>query len=390
MSRQVIVIGGGASGIAAAIFAAGRGARVTVLEKGEKPLKKLLVTGNGRCNLTNLNCSEDSWRSTDPELARNMIRNFGVKETLEFFESIGVFTKDRDGWVYPVNDRASSVAAHLVKEAEALKIKIKTRENVTEVSKDDKGFVCRTETYEYRADAVMIASGSCAYYGDHYTSIAEQTARRFSVAYRVFEPALVPLVPDGSIVGKWGSDRLPGTARLYRNGKMLSEKTGELQLAPYGISGIPILQISSFIKDEPGAEYTVGLDFLPFFKAEELSDKIARLCGERPGRDMGLMLSGLFPEKLFRAVFDADETPESFIRRMKDLRLNIKKKKGFEHAMTASGGVLLSALNEHLEVPDVKGLFFIGEAADVDGDCGGYNLQWAWSSAHAAAAGLEL
>lgn len=390
MSFRVVIIGGGASGIAAAIFAARRGAAVTVLEKNEKPLKKLLVTGNGRCNLTNLTIREDSWRSTDPELALRVIRSFGIPETLAFFESIGVFTRDRGGWVYPVNDHAASAAAHLLREAEALKVKIKTKAEVTAVGKKENEWICRTTDYEYHADAVIIASGSCAHYGDGFTSIAEAAADGYAIARRPFEPALVPLVLDARVVGRWGNDRLSGTVCLYENGEPAAAKSGELQLTSYGISGIPVLQISSYIRNGSGAAYEVGLDLLPEYDAQTLSEKIRSILRAEPHRNPACMLSGLFPEKLFKATFSKGETPEEYIHRMKDLRLRVRKKRGMENAMTASGGIYLSGLNEHLEARNAKGLYFIGEAVDVDGDCGGYNLQWAWSSAHAAADGLEV
>ncbi len=387
MKRNVIITGCGASGIMAAITAAGRGASVTVLEKAEKPLKKLLMTGNGRCNLANLNEYEDSYRSSTYGQAKEVLKRFGVKEIIAFFESIGVFTKERDGWVYPVNDQASSVASHLLAEAERLKVRIKNSEEVTEIIRTQKGFICRTGTYEYLSDSVIVSSGTCAHYGKGFTDIAERTAGKFGIVMKDYSPALVPLIIDDKITGKWGTDRLSGRVALIKNGVEIISRKGELQLTSYGISGIPVLQISSYIDDDTGSKddiYELSVDLLPEFEADDIIARAENAAAASGSADKRHFLSGLIPEKLFKSVYRSDESIAEFISRIKDLRLKVKARCGLEKAMVCAGGISLNELSENLESKKVKGLYFTGEAVDIDGDCGGYNLMWAWSSGYAA------
>lgn len=387
MKRTITIIGAGASGMMAAIAAARQGASVTVLEKNDKPLKKLLMTGNGRCNLSNLCEREDSYRGRNPERIRTILDRFPVQKTLAFFESIGVFVKDREGWVYPVNDQASSVASHLLSEASGLSVKIKTREDITDIRFEDGCFICSTGSYEYRSDAVIISTGTAAGLSENASGIAERTARKFGLEFIPYEAALVPLILSDDVVKKWGNDRLRGEVRLLDQGCGIAKKAGELQLTGYGISGIPILQISSFIRNRKAeaGDYELIADLLPGFEEE---DVIARAEAARTaaGRNEGPVrfLSGLLPEKLFKATWRDDDTAEDYIGRIKHFRLHVLKKRGTEKAMVCSGGVALSSLTDDLEAAGRPGLFFTGEACDVDGDCGGFNLQWAWSSGTAA------
>ena len=372
--KQIIIVGAGASGLVAAISAATNGAAVTVLERNDRPGRKICATGNGRCNMTNLQKSADAYRGTHPEFVKDALEQFSVEDTLEFFRKLGICTTDRSGWIYPRSNQAQSVVDVLTLKARSLKIKLKTNQLVTGVSFSGGHWNVHTDGWTYTCDAVILANGSrassVAGSGESGYQIAE------SLGHHLIEPlpALTALKCRENSFSGWSGVRTEGKIILYIDGTPVASQQGELQLTDYGISGIPVFQISRYairaVHEKKAVELSVN--FFP-----ELSSN----CPYKNEREL---LTGIFPEKLIRILTAQRE----LISAITDFRLSVKNGLSFEQAQVCSGGVDTSEVNSYsMESRLHRGLYFAGELLDIDGTCGGYNLQWAWSSG--AVAGLH-
>lgn len=377
--KQVIVVGAGASGLMAAIQAARNGAAVTVLEQNDRPGRKICATGNGRCNMTNLGQAEDTYRGTHPEFIKNALSQFTVEDTLKFFQELGICTTDRDGWIYPRSNQAQSVVDVLTMEARSLKIKLKTNQTVTGVSAADGHWNVHTDGWTYTGDAVILANGSCA------SSVAGSGKSGYMIAeslgHHLIEPlpALTALKCSGNSFSGWSGVRTEGKVTLYVDGTPAAAQQGELQLTDYGISGIPVFQISRYairaVHENKKAE--LSINFFPELDGKDLEQYLKQRQKDCPYKTRKELLIGLFPEKLIRVLC----AQKDLIKAVTDFRLLIKDGLSFEQAQVCSGGVDTSEVNSHtMESTLHKGIYFAGELLDIDGTCGGYNLQWAWSS----------
>lgn len=384
--KNIIIVGAGASGIMAAIEAAKEGAAVTVLEQNGKPLKKLLLTGNGRCNLTNLYWNGSVLRGRDVEKAYAIVKRFDQNAAIKFFEETGIFVKDRNGWVYPVNDSAASVAKFLLYEAERLKVRIKTNQEVVSITKNDAGrFSVKTKDWVYEADFVVLATGSTASAGDG-ALLSLKTARENGIGAESFLPALTALKSDMRGIGKWAGVRVDGEVSLYCGQEMAAKKKGQLQLTEYGVSGIPVFELSRYAVGliNNGKKPYLILDFLPSRSREEISRHINIVIEKYPDKNLKTALSCLLNEKLADVIASFAGSAGKAAEYIKSFRLPLSGFIGCEKAQVCMGGIDISRLDENLEAINCPGLFFTGEALDIDGTCGGYNLQWAWSSGHVA------
>ena len=244
LKKQIFVIGAGASGLMAAIQAAVYGAAVTVLEQNDRPGRKICATGNGRCNMTNLNQDENAYRGSHPEFAKDALAQFPVEKTLKFFQELGICITDRSGWIYPRSNQAQSVVDVLVMKARSLKVKLKTNQTVTGVSFADGQWKIHTDGWTYSGDAVILANGSRA------SSVAGSCESGYEIAkslgHHLIEPlpALTALKCKGNSFSGWSGVRTEGKITLYIDGTPTVSQQGELQLTDYGVSGIPVFQIS--------------------------------------------------------------------------------------------------------------------------------------------------
>ena len=386
-TKEITSIGGGASGLMSAIWAARSGARVTVLEANEKPGKKLLASGNGKCNLTNLAQSPDCYRGSDPAFLWQIIRQFPAEKTIAFFTGLGLYIKNRDWWVYPYSEQAGAVLNALLMEAEHLKVKIKTRESVESVRREDGRFITRTASWQYESDAVILACGSPASAVKGSSDLAVRIADDLDLPFLSFMPALVPLRIRENYSGRWGGTRAEGAVRLFINGEQAAEARGNIQLAGYGISGIPVFQISRFAVRairERGDDVRVLMDFFPDCEEEELLARIRQQRARCPYQSTRQLLGGMLPEALVPVIMDTCQSDEDLVRRIKRLALTITDAASGAHAQVSSGGIDTRCLGSDLQVKKLPGFYAAGEAIDADGTCGGYNLQWAWSSGYTA------
>lgn len=384
--KQIIIVGAGASGLVAAIKAAQSGASVTVLERNDRPGRKICATGNGRCNMTNLDQTEGVYRGTHPEFVKDALAQFSVEDTLAFFQELGICITDRNGWIYPRSNQAQSVVDVLTMKARSLKVKLKTNQLVTGVSFADGQWNVHTDGWTYTCNAVILANGSRA------SSVAGSSESGYEIAgslgHHLIEPlpALTALKCKGNSFSGWSGVRTEGKITLYINDTRTVSQQGELQLTDYGVSGIPVFQISRYairaVHEKKKVE--LSINFFPELSEEALQKYLRRRKNDCPYKNDRELLTGIFPEKLIRVL----SAKKDLISAITDFRLPVKDGLSFEQAQICSGGVDTSEINSHtMESRLHKGLYFAGELLDVDGTCGGYNLQWAWSSG--ATAGIH-
>lgn len=403
MGKRVVIIGGGAAGLMAGLAASGQGAQVTLLEQNDRPGRKLLATGNGRCNFTNQDQDLSHYHSRNPMRVADVLARFSVKETLDYFRELGICPKERKGWYYPNSEQAQAVLDVMLMELSFRKVKLKTREHVTQIQKHSDGtFTVWTDGWHYDADSVILTTGSGASSVTGSTSEGISLLQTFGIRSLPFLPALCPLSVSGISTSAWAGVRLQGcfTACDETTGEVLGTSSGEIQLTEKGISGIPVFQLSGACNRVLAEGHRVRgcLDFLPDFSKEELLRELTLRRERAPYKTLAMLLVGLLPDKLIRALLqEPDPTAagrkkkkkpeyslEDAVSLIKTCSFRVEGQKDIRQGQVCQGGVCFEELTEDLELVRVPGLYLAGELIDVNGDCGGYNLQWAWSSGQLA------
>lgn len=393
--KHVLIVGAGASGLMAAIFAARAGAQVTVLEQNDRPGKKIGATGNGKCNLSNLASPKDAYRGSFPEFAQGALAQFSVSDTIAFFSELGIEVANQNGYLYPRSRQAQSVTDALVMEARHLGVKLKTQEHVTKIeptagaehpAKSDPSaanrktsFTVHTEGWKYTCDSLIMANGSMASAISGSGSSGYQLAQ--SLGHSIIQPlpALCALKCKGSSFKGWAGVRTEGRITLEINDKPLIRAKGELQLTEYGISGIPVFQVSRYAVRAlyEGNRVSLLVDFFPELDEETFAEFLEKRNRRCPYKNESQQLIGLFPDKLIRVLC----RQKNLVHAVKRFPLVIADGMPYAQAQVCSGGVATGEINENtMESRRIPGLYFAGELLDIDGTCGGYNLQWAWSS----------
>lgn len=392
MKTEVIVVGAGASGLASAIEAARCKASVTVLEHTSKAGKKLLATGNGKCNLTNLAMPEGALRGGKPEFIKEVLSKVSVGDAMNFFRDLGLVLTDRNGYVYPNTGQASSVAEALLFELERLEVPILYDCNVSRIGKD---LALQTSRGEMKAEAVILAAGSMA--APKTGSDGSGYGLAEALGHHIIKPlpALVQLRCKEKWYKQAAGVRTEALVTLKVNGKKAASDRGELQFTDYGISGIPVFQVSRFAARavEEGKTVTAELDFFPDMDFKTMQDFLFSRKNKFSSRPGAEFLHGILNQKLAHILLKisgiakerAGDITASEIKRLctfiKELETTVISANSFDQAQVCSGGIDLGEVNPFtMESKLVKGLYLAGEILDVDGICGGYNLQWAWSS----------
>lgn len=421
--KKVIVAGAGAAGLMAAISAARHGAQVTVLEAMERPGKKLLLTGNGRCNLTNLEPDlANAYYGSGADMAKEVIQGFGPEELLKFFREIGLLVQEKNGYVYPYSAQSGSVLEVLLAEARRLKIKLKYSEKIQKLTKEDTQWAVKTETWCYYADAVILACGSKAVPVTGSDGSGYDLARTLGHSIQTVAPALVPVICKSRFLSqlagvrckaevslweeKYASAAVAKNVQAEKGMRLVKKETGELQWTKFGVSGIVVFQLSRFISlAGKNMKQYLKIDLLPDMEKQGLQQLLEKRAGMLGGEKAGMLLAGMLNEKLIPVILECadqkvkarkslakticqnvtQEQIKAVIEEMKQFTLEVTGTKEFDIAQVCAGGVDCKELvPETLESRKQKGLYFAGELLDVDGPCGGYNLQWAWSSGYLA------
>lgn len=398
---KIAVIGGGAAGLMAAAAAAKNGASVTIYEKQNRVGKKILATGNGRCNYTNMNLNFGCYHSNNLKMAEEAMNFFDLNKTLKFFEDLGIYPYvDESGKVYPSSLQASSVLDVLRYEIKRLKVEEATDYNVTALRKSkDKFSIIGNDTIT--ADRVILATGGKA--SPQLGSDGKGYDLAKSFGHEIIEPmpALVQLKLKGSYFKRIAGIRFDGRAGAYAADRLIREEEGEILFTDYGISGPPILQLSRKVIEElnKGSKPYLLIDMFPNYSKLQLydilQDRFIRIGYKTIEEGMiGFINKKLIPTVLYEAAFDDLNKLCSHLNKkeifkiidiLKEWKFEVSGHNSWQQAQTTAGGIKLTQINpKTLESLKVKGLYFAGEILDVDGDCGGFNLQWAWSSGYTA------
>ncbi len=393
--KKVVIIGGGASGLISSIFAKNKDNEVIVLERNSICGKKILATGNGRCNYWNEDQDLRHYNSTSKNLLEKIITLDNQKQIMTLFNRIGIVPKIKNGYYYPTSNQAISIRNALVTEATKLGVKIYQDALVDKVTHSNNKYIVEFNNKKIIADSLIIATGSKASPKTGSTGIGYTLAK--SLGHTIIEPlpALVQLVGQGKYFTSWDGIRSDVNVSLYAANKFIKEETGEIQLTNYGVSGICIFNLSRFastyLKENKKVE--VVINFLPWLKEDAITyfDKRTSLM---PSRTIFELLEGLLNNKLlntFLSILKLDESRKwtnmskqekiNLINVLTNFHLPIIDTKSFDNAQVCSGGVDLSEINPNtMESLINKNLYIVGELLDVDGDCGGYNLSFAWIS----------
>ncbi len=402
MGRKVAVVGGGAAGMMAAVQAAYAGARVTVYERNDRVGKKILSTGNGKCNFSNEDMRAACYYGSGAGYVDGFYKQFGVAETKTFFRELGMRIKDRNGYLYPASEQAATVLDVLRYEMERLGIEICAGCRVTGI--DGPGnpgcrLTLETETAAYKKrtyDAVILACGGRAApkTGSDGTGLA--MAKRLGHRIVPTVPALTALRCGETFWKQVAGVRCEARLMLYIDGNEVSSVQGELQLTDYGISGIPVFQFSRIAAYalQEGRTVTVKIDLMPDPGAADTQEAFWAQRWERQKRQsMEQFVTGTVNKKVgllllklvgIRETETVCEIEGARRRKLEQLfyafEVTVKGTNSFEQAQVCAGGVDFAEVTDRLESVRRPGLFFAGEILDIDGICGGYNLQWAWSS----------
>lgn len=397
MGKKIIVIGGGASGMCAAVYAARNGAEVTIIEKNSQLGKKLSMTGNGRCNLSNLNMNEGMYNAAAEKRMKQWLSVYGVLDVINFFKSLGIVIKSEDGYLYPVSGQAGTVVEAFKNELLRLGVKIIYNEQGKSVKiLDDNRYMVVTNLRSYEADKVIIATGglsgakSTMSTGDGYY-ICKTLGMNIKDTY----PALVGFRFDDGEIAPESGVRCSAEISFMLGNEVIAKEYGELQLTKDGISGIPVMQASGkvvrFLDDKK--PIYASINFFPDYDEEDFLSLEKEMLRLRDNRTLEAFLNGFHNSQINDMVIRrmkmgrtmkmkniSESMVLSIFDNYRNYKIRLKESFGYQQSQVTSGGVSLGDIRDDMTIVSHDGIFVIGELLDVDGRCGGYNLQWAFTS----------
>ena len=395
------IIGAGASGMAAALAAAeDPNVQVVLFERQARVGRKLQATGNGRCNLTNLHAAQGGYHGQDVAFSAPALAAFNPEETLRWFRTLGLITvAEPSGRVYPYSDQANSVVDVLRFALEKPNIQLCTGFEVQKIKRENEGFTLSDGQQTVSCDKLIVACGGLA--GTKLGGSMSGYKLLGKLGHRCtrLRPALVQLKCGWSGVNALKGVRANCRVEILHDQKLYAQSTGELQFTEYGLSGPVIFEVSRDVCQTPG-KWIARLDFLPQMALEEVETELHR----RADLAMPLeeLLTGVLHNRLGRVLTKAAgvhqlplsiEDIKAIGRAVKEFEVELTEPLGMDSAQVTAGGVLTEQFDpQTMQSLLVPGLYACGEVLDIDGDCGGYNLQWAWSSGYCAGnhAGKEI
>jgi len=403
-ASELIVVGGGASGLMAAVSAARSGVRPLILERMDRVGRKLLATGNGRCNLTNLRADPGKYHGADPAFVKPSLDRFGARDTLRFFEELGLTWKTEDnGRVFPRTDQASTVLDLLRYELKKNQVEESCESEVVSLEQADGEFrIVLNNSHIHFARKVILAAGGRAAPLLGSNGSGYRLARMLGHDMIEPMPAIVQLRLKAAFLKRLKGVKIQASLSALSGDSAFGSECGEILFTDYGISGLPVLKLSRKVNEllRLNRKTAVALDLFPEKNADEFGRMFqTRLetLGYKAVSDglVGLIHKRLIPIILELAMIDKDKPCRNLSAAeagrlrsgVKSWNLEVLGTRSWMDAQVSAGGVCTDGINPGtLESRRVPGLFFAGEIVDVDGDSGGYNLQWAWSSGHAAGA----
>lgn len=398
--KTVAIIGGGASGMMAAIVAARKGAQVSLFEGNSKLGKKLKMTGNGRCNFTNANVDSSMYDENEEEKVGEILSAFGISDTIAFFDDIGIIGRQVGDLYYPYSLEAKSLVTCMRHALEDEDVSVMTDTKVLDIEQHKNGFKLTTKDKDYFSNALILACGGKAYPKTGSTGKGYAFAKKLGHTIEKPIPALSAFITEKDPLLKAHGVRIESLMTAFILDQEIAEEIGELQITDYGLSGIAIMNLSNILSRslDLGRECYIKIDFLPDVSLEDILSFLKKRLNRVPEYRVSDALEGLFPHKLIPALLkksnissefvckDMDETRiEGLISVIKNYMVRVVDTRGFDHAQTTLGGVLMNEINvSTMESTLVPHLYFSGEILNVTGFCGGYNLQWAWSTGYLA------
>ncbi|MBR5597033.1 MAG: aminoacetone oxidase family FAD-binding enzyme [Lachnospiraceae bacterium] len=398
---KIAIIGGGASGMMAAIAAARNGAEVTIIERKDRIGKKILATGNGKCNFTNKIINNNDYHSQNNNAYSDYISQFDEKRCILFFQELGMLVKEKNGYCYPRSEQASTILDLLRLELKKYNVTVFTEDYPNSIEKKKKEFqIILNSGKKLYFDRVILSCGSYAGEKKILDPSGYTYAKKFGHKIVPIVPALVQLRVENNDMKSIAGVRCDANISLFVDRKHVVDEKGELQLTDYGISGIPIFQLSRH------AAYGIYhkkkvvayIDFLPEYDMKSWISFAENKYISMPANiTVEEFLQGFLNKKLnLYFLKNAGIKPdtklsnisfsklEKMLHNMKSCEFIIRSTNPFENAQICAGGISMDEVTHNLESKIINGLYFSGEILDVDGRCGGYNLQWAWSSGYIA------
>jgi predicted Rossmann fold flavoprotein len=401
--RKILVIGGGAAGLISSIIAARKGSEVIILDRMNRVGKKILATGNGRCNLTNMYIDIKRFHGKNPKFALGALHSFNVNQTIDFFEQLGLACKEEDsGKVFPYSDQATSVLDVLRYEIEQLGITELCDSEVEKINYSKNGFsISLKDGRKLKGDRVIIATGgkSSPNLGSNGSGYNLSTSLGHSLIEPI--PALVQLKLNALFLKSIKGVKFIGNASIGTRDKILRTESGEILFTDYGISGPPILQLSRLANEQISNNNNawILLDMFPNISQEDLLTLLETRISYNPNKTLEFSFIGLLNKRLIPVILKESgienlqkpccqltaSEKRNIIIILKAWKLEVTGSLPWEFSQITAGGIDVKDINPHsMESKLVPGLYFAGEVLDIDGDCGGFNLQWAWSSGYIA------
>lgn len=396
--KKIVVIGGGASGLLAAIVAKRilkENSEVTILEKKDKIGKKILATGNGRCNITNINATTKNYYGKNIEFVNYALENFSPSDVISFFDQLGIYHKvENEGKVYPFSDQASSVLDVLRNELEHLGIVVNVQFDVDNILTTKKGFkIIDTTGKIFLADKVIVATGGMASKNLGSDGSGFNLLKKLGHTMEKTYPALVQIKTETTIVKSLQGVKFDGNISLKNKNGIVDCQYGEILFTDYGVSGLPVIQMSRLVSIYDNL--IICLDFMPNHDITDLITILQKRKENLEHLTMENFLVGLLNKKVGQVLskysgIEKLSMPvnsltisqiKNIAHTIKNLEIKVIGTKDFTNAQATGGGINTSDFdNKTMESNLTKNLYATGEVLDVLGDCGGYNLQWAWSS----------
>lgn len=382
---KIAVIGGGYSGVIASIYAS-KNNNITILERNDKLLKKLLITGNGRCNYFNSDMNLNHFHSYKDKYIKDIITKNNIDEINKFYKKLGLVYRIKNGYYYPFSNQASSIRDLLLNEIIKNNIDVKYNYFVNDIKKENDKFIINNELY---FDKIIISTGSKAYPKTGSNGEGYKLLKKLNHNITKISPSLVQIESNNKYLKDLNGIRCEANLSLYDNNKIIKEEKGELQFTNYGISGICTFNLTPYLKDNITNKYIL-INFMPIDK-----DELIKLFNNNK---IGIALEGILNYKLVNILLKIVKIDKnSYYNKLDDIkknnlldilyqyRLGVTGTKDFNYSQVCAGGVDLDDININtMESKIVNNLYITGELLDLDGDCGGYNLTIAFITGYLA------
>ena len=401
--RQIGIIGGGASGMMAAIAAANtsiKDTEITILERRDRIGRKILATGNGKCNLGNTDFSpKRDYRSHDPYRLPEFFARFQTSDTIRFFEERGLYLTEKNGYLYPYSGQASTVLDFFREELERKKVRIVCDCRIQKLCMQKSGWQVFTDQGQYHFDRLIISCGTAAGIPPKEALGTGSLTAAFAFKQYPYLPALTALRCEEKFYKSIAGVRCPAAITVEIPGRKKLCESGELQLTDYGISGIPVFQLSAAVSEalQTNKKISASIDFFPAVPLSKWNEFCCRQYQACCGKHVRFLAQGILPSKLAQLFIERSPLKAqdivtaanknavfSMLQNMRALKTVVIGTNPAQNAQVCTGGISLQEVTDDLEAKRFPGLYLCGELLDVDGRCGGYNLQWAWTSGQIA------